>query len=118
MAELIKHYIMIENIDNEEVPLRGTSVIHCRSPSCEPRWGSCMVLLMIRLFEPFDLFEVMTWSFATPSQASPTLMPESQHVLLKFIVSLIQPTGFLKSHSSGKSCLRMCENFFAPTLER
>ncbi len=107
MAELIKHYIMIENIDNEEVPLRGT-----------PRWGSCMVLLMIRLFEPFDLFEVMTWSFATPSQASPTLIPESQHVLLKFIVSLIQPTGFLKSHSSGKSCLRMCENFFAPTSER
>ena len=24
LAELIKHHIMIENIDNEEVPLRGT----------------------------------------------------------------------------------------------
>ena len=51
-----------------KVPLRGTSISRCLPPSCEPRWGSCMVLLMIRLFEPFDLFEVMTWSFATPSQ--------------------------------------------------
>ena len=24
LAEIIKHYITIENIDNEEVPLRGT----------------------------------------------------------------------------------------------
>ncbi len=48
-----------------KVPLRGTSISRCLPPSCEPRWGSCMVLLMIRLFEPFDLFEVMTWSFAT-----------------------------------------------------
>ena len=24
LAELIKHHIMIEKIDNEEVPLRGT----------------------------------------------------------------------------------------------
>lgn len=52
---------------DNKVPLRGTSISRCLPPSCEPRWGSCMVLLMIRLFEPFDLFEVMTWSFATPS---------------------------------------------------
>ena len=50
-----------------KVPLRGTSISRCLPPSCEPQRGSCMVLLMIRLFEPFDLFEVMTWSFATPS---------------------------------------------------
>lgn len=24
LEELIKHHIMIENIDNEEIPLRGT----------------------------------------------------------------------------------------------
>ena len=43
-----------------KVPLRGTSISRCQSPSCKPRWGSCMVLLLKRLFEPFDLFEVMT----------------------------------------------------------
>lgn len=45
-----------------EVPLRGTSMCRCSPPSCEPRRGSCMVLLVNRLFEPFYLFEVVTWT--------------------------------------------------------
>ena len=52
-----------------KVPLRGTNISLYLPPSCEPQRGSCMVLLMIRLFEPFDLFEVVSWSFATASVA-------------------------------------------------
>ena len=50
-----------------EVPLRGTSISLCISPSYEPLRGSCMVLLMNSFFEAFDLFEVAARSFATVS---------------------------------------------------
>ena len=48
-----------------EVPLRGTSINLCTSPSCEGLRPSCMVLLMNCFFEAFDLFEVVSRSFAT-----------------------------------------------------
>ena len=55
----------VTSFDSYHTPqsLRDSSSILEEQPDIQP-----FMLLMIRLFEPFDLFEVMTWSFATPSQ--------------------------------------------------